>query len=135
MATQPTDVAAVVGEPLSGVSFVQDHVEFHFDGRIIRSLTRPTVAIGKVKHTFPDTGSRDALCSLIGQVAEKIEIRELEEMSIVFANRSTIRIPLSVNERSGPEAAHYVRGPNEPIAVWRSAGRVLDARDRCVFQA
>ena len=108
----------LVGEPLSGVAFVQDYVEFHFDGSVVRSLTMPTVTVGSALHIFPQPGSRDALCSLIGLVVEEIRVKENDEIEIVFGGEGHIRIPLKDELKNGPEAAHFVPGPNQPIAVW-----------------
>jgi len=119
MSSQRTDhtIESIVGEPLSGVAFIQDYVEFHFDGKIVRSLTNPTVDFGNTQHTFPEPGSRDALCSLIGLVVERVAVEE-DEIEIALSREVCIHIQLRAELRSGPEAAHYVPGPNQPIAVW-----------------
>ncbi len=36
-------IERIVGEQLCAVSFVQDYVEFHFDGPVIRALAAPIV--------------------------------------------------------------------------------------------
>ena len=120
MSKKPSEasIEAVIGEPLSGISFVQDYVEFHFDGKIVRSLTMPTVHLSNVRHTFPGAGSRDALCSMIGLMVDNVIVREGNEIEIAFSDRAYISIPLGSAARSGPEAAHYVPGPNQPIIVW-----------------
>jgi len=111
-------IEAITGEPLSGVAFVQDYVEFHFDGKVVRALTMPRVVLRCERHTFPETGSRDALCSLIGRVVERVSVRDDDAIDITFSGEALVHIPLKVDERSGPEAAHYVPGPNQPIVVW-----------------
>ncbi len=111
-------IETIRGEPLSGVAFVHDYVEFHFDGKIVRALTMPTVTRGNARLTFPEAGSRDAFCSLIGLIVEEVMIKADIEIVIVFSGGAIVRIPLAVEERSGPEAAHFVPGLNQPIAVW-----------------
>jgi len=120
MSSQHTEarIEAVTGEPLSGVSFVHDYVELHFDGKIVRSLTMPTVNLASAQHKFPETGSRDALCSLIGLTVERVTVKEDVYIEIAFSGEARVRIPLAPEERSGPEAAHYVPGLDQPIAVW-----------------
>ena len=113
-----TGIEAIRDEPLSGVAFVHDYVEFHFDGKIVRSLTKPMVTLASAPHTFPDAGSRDALCSLIGCTVEDVKVQDGVAIGITFAGGARVRIPLADEERHGPEAAHYVPGLNQPIVVW-----------------
>jgi hypothetical protein len=108
----------LIGEPLSGVAFVQDYVEFLFDGRIVRALTSPSVTLGDTVHEFPNPGSRDAFCSLIGRVVEEITVERDDAITILLSEGASVSIPLSSEHRSGPEAAHFVSGLNRPIQVW-----------------
>jgi hypothetical protein len=120
IASQPSDsgIEAITGEPISSVAFVHDYVEIHFDGKIVRSLSMPTVRLGDILHTFPAPGSRDALCSLIGQTVERVVATEDECIEIALVGGNRIFIPLEPGARVGPEAAHYVPGRDEPIIVW-----------------
>jgi hypothetical protein len=113
-----TDLNRLKGEPLSGVAFVQDYVEFHFDGKILRALTRASVTSTSGTFTFPNQGSRDAFCLLIGHAVEHVDVREEERIEVVFDDQSVLRVPLASAERTGPEAAHFVPGENLPIDVW-----------------
>lgn len=111
-------IESITGEALSGVAFVQDYVEFQFDGMIVRSLTMPVVATDNARYLFPEPGSRDALCALIGAVVQSVMVREGREIEISMSGGSKVKIPLVANENSGPEAAHFVSGLNQPIDVW-----------------
>ena len=108
----------LVGEPISGVAFVQDYVEFHFDEKILRAFTPPVVTIDGMQHTFPNPGSRDALCSLIQRTVERLSVIDNERIELGFSGGAVLEIPLAVSESIGPEAAHFVPGFNEPIEVW-----------------
>jgi hypothetical protein len=103
---------------MSGVAFVQDYVELHFDGRILRALTKPSIAGGQGQFTFPDPGSRDALCELIGRSVVNIVVREGDFIEVRFDGTASVRVPLSKDARTGPEAAHFVPGEDLPIEVW-----------------
>jgi len=48
----------IIGQPLSGVAFVQDYVELHFDGKILRTLANPSIAGDRGRFAFPEAGSR-----------------------------------------------------------------------------
>lgn len=113
-----TKLKEVIGQPMSAVSFVQDYIEFHFDGKVFRALSAPTVCVRGAVIVFPETGSRDALCMLIGKKVADIIVQEDKLIEIYFHESGVIRVPLSKDSRLGPEAAHFVPGENEPIEVW-----------------
>ena len=113
-----TGIREVIGEPLSAVSFVQDYVEFHFDGKIIRSLTCPILLTADKTYKFPEKGSRDGLCSLIGRAVTELVVEDRSRIKIAFVGEASLIIPLADSERTGPEAAHFVTGDNQPIEVW-----------------
>jgi hypothetical protein len=95
-----------------------DYVELHFDGKVIRALTNPVIVIGTSRCVFPEAGSRDALCSLIGKMVETINAEDTVAITLTFAGGGRVTIPLSPEARTGPEAAHFVPGWDQPIEVW-----------------
>jgi hypothetical protein len=113
-----TKLRGIIGQPMSAVSFVHDYVEFHFDGKILRALARPSVHAQGQAAAFPEPGSRDALCSLIGKSVVNVIVREGESIEVRFDGSAAIKVPLSELARTGPEAAHFVSGNNQPIEVW-----------------
>ena len=118
--TSRNDLQSLVGEVLSAVSFVMDYVEFHFGGPcpLVRALTDPVLETPEASVTFGDPGSRDAFCSLIGQVVTDLSEKEDEAIVVSFASSQVLRIPLDKNSRVGPEAAHFVPELDAPIKVW-----------------
>ena len=94
------------GRELSTVAFVRDYVEFHFDGPILRSLARPIVHAGGVRHEFPEAGSRDALCGLIGRVVEGADDLP-DRLSLRFSDDAILDIP-KASDDAGAEVAHFV---------------------------
>lgn len=113
-----TRMRELIGQPLSAVAFVHDYVELHFDDKIVRAFTPPRLCIDVVVVTFPQDGSRDALCQLIGRNVVNVLVREGEEIELRFDGTSSVQIPLGEKFKSGPEAAHFVPGENQPIEVW-----------------
>ena len=115
-------IYSVVNEPLSAVCFVQTYVEFHFDEKIIRALTNPILKVSNEVFEFPNLGSRDQFCSLIGQTATNIileeEGREEDRIELLFDAVNKLIIPLSESKRRGPEAAHFFSGKDQTIEVW-----------------
>ena len=110
------DLESLVGLELSAVAFVRDYVEFQFDGPVLRALANPLVRTEGDKSQFPDPGSRDALCSLIGRAIESVRVIWSEDSPtgderIEFAVRdATVVIPLGPERGDCPEAAHFIPG-------------------------
>lgn len=114
----PSRISEIIGQPMSAIAFVHDYVEMHFDGKILRALSNPSVRIGQAVFVVPGPGSRDALCDLIGRSVVNVVVRELNCIEVRFEGNASIRVPLSDAERTGPETAHFVPGDNQPIEVW-----------------
>ena len=70
-----TRIESLLSEQVNAVSFVMDYVEFHFNGPILRALSNPVVEYQGHRVRFPDAGSRDALCSLIGSDVASVNVR------------------------------------------------------------
>jgi len=108
----------LLGEEISAVCFVRDYVEFHFDGAILRSLSNPIILIQGVEHRFPEPGSRDALCKLIGSTVGDVTVEESQALKVTTTDGSKITIPLDNSHLRGSEAMHFVPYLNGPIQVW-----------------
>lgn len=102
------DPTCLVGEALSAVSFVRDYVEFHFDGPILRSLNDPIVRHAATQVTCSDSGWRDALCSIIGGVIERVDMVSGDRIELRTTDGKQLVVPLDEAARVGPEAAHFV---------------------------
>jgi hypothetical protein len=106
-------------EPLQGVCFLMDYiVDLLFNGPILRALTRVEVTQDGQRWVFPEPGSRDALCSVIGATLTGIDIDDERSAILRFDSGHVIVIPLAEQAREGPEAMHFVPGLGRPIQVW-----------------
>lgn len=108
----------LVGEEISAVAFVQDYVEFHFSGPILRCIADPSVICEGAEFTFPERGSRDALCKTIGASIREIALTEDESMRFTTSNGCEVIIPLDESARKAGEAMHLTAGINQPLQVW-----------------
>ena len=108
----------LVAEEISAVCFVRDYVEFHFDGPILRCLSNPSVFVHGTKHCFPQPGSRDALCRVIGSTIRAVELAEHQALKVTTTDDCEITIPLDAKNLRGAEAMHFVPQLNGPIQVW-----------------
>lgn len=111
-------VEVLVGEQLSAVSFVQDYVELHFDGPVVRSLTNPIARNGQHQVQFPAPGSRDALCEFIGRSVASVELNESLALALHFEGGGSITVPLDDVSCRGQEAMHFQLSLTGPLQVW-----------------
>ena len=112
------DLQYLVSEPVSGVCFVMDYVELHFNGSYLRCLTPPTVARSGTVVTFPKPGSRDALCALITVELRLIEATDGEELRAEFSDGSVLTAPLTTEARACPEALHFHNQATGETQFW-----------------
>jgi hypothetical protein len=110
----------LVGEELSGVAFVCDYVEFYFGGPfpILRSISNPRIVSGEIEYRFPNSGSRDALCGVIGSKVRALSLEENKALQLTMSNGYRITIPLDPESLRGGEAMHFVPVYNGPSEVW-----------------
>jgi hypothetical protein len=110
MSNSLINLDAIVGEQLSSVEFIQDYVQFHFDGPHIIAFVWPVVESGGEVLRFGETGYRDALCDRIGRKVRMASISEGDTATIEFDDGATIRISLKPEDHKGPEAILYRAG-------------------------
>jgi hypothetical protein len=100
MAYDGNDPTGLVGEQLNTVAFVMDYVEFKFNGPVLRALTNPIIEGDGLRLRFPEPGSRDALCSLIGSEVAAVTIKEGDRIEVALNSDRKVTIPL---DRDLPE--------------------------------
>src|SRR4029077_15383684 len=74
--SEGNDPAGLVGEQLKTVAFVMNLVGVKFNGPVVRALTNPIVESDGLRLRYPESGSRDALCSLIGSEVEAVTVND-----------------------------------------------------------
>jgi hypothetical protein len=89
-----------------------------FYEKTIRVFTAPFLKNTEGEYKYPQVGSRDALCSLIGRTVVSINILGGERVELYFSGGEALSIPLSSEDQEIIEAMHYVSGQNQPIEVW-----------------
>jgi hypothetical protein len=106
----------IVGESLSGVAFVMDYVEFHFNGALLTALTPPAVQASERGWTVKEPGWRDSLCERIGVAVQSVFIREGEQLAIDFADGSRVSVSLKPSDYRGSEAINF-QAANGPLVA------------------
>jgi hypothetical protein len=114
-----TAVEDLVGEPVNAVCFVEDYMELHFNGPILRALVTAVLETPSSLWRFPDPGSREAMCALIGAMVMDIGVDDTRSIQLRLDKGRVFTIPLNEPRQASGEAAHFVvPGPNGVMAVW-----------------
>lgn len=107
----------LVGESVDSVCFPADYVELRFVGPILRLLLYPvSVEQDGVRADFPDAGSRDVMCSLIGSVVSRVDVTA-SKLTLSFADGASLVARIDESDLRGPESIHFVPWENGKLNV------------------
>ena len=114
----PPDLQSLLGNPVSGVAFVQDYVEIHFDGAILRALTPLTVTCGSKRSQLGEPGFCNLLRELIGKSVSQVTEFKNDRIEVFFGSKCSLRIPIDEASRTTHETAHFLAEHGGPLSVW-----------------
>ena len=77
-------VPDLTGRSLASIRFFSDIIEFDFGGVLVVSRDNAVVVTGLQRVRFPDPGSHEALCTLIGAVVDTTRTAPGERIEIRF---------------------------------------------------
>ena len=83
----------VVGHRLTSVRFRAQTVEFDFAGVVVESRGHPTVLSGSQRFRYPEEGSRDALCRLIGATVDRMRVSKSDDIELTLDDGSGLVLP------------------------------------------
>jgi hypothetical protein len=99
---------ALVGRALSSVEFVQDYIQFRFDGPCVSTYTLPSVeSPDHQRLQSGERGYRDALCDRIGSEVKAAGLQD-QEVFVLFSDGMALRVSLCEADYQGPEALQYI---------------------------
>jgi hypothetical protein len=108
---------SIQGARLSSVQFVLDYLILGFDEKgALTTLVWPEVAEGGGALTFGMSGYRDALCGLITQVVDDVEVLDDETILINFRGKGQLRIRLRSYKSPGERA--IFTAPKHVLFTW-----------------
>jgi hypothetical protein len=115
-------LGGLIGQELDTVSFVRDYVELRIDYSIVRALTDPRGTIDGIPWQFNDERAADMMRRYIGRTVAAVEVRQDQRILLTFDRDAWLEISLRPQDRSGPEAAHFiparVDGTPDMAAMW-----------------
>jgi hypothetical protein len=80
------DLPEIVGKVLSSVRFYSRSIQLELAGIRLELTGNPLIICGGVRVRYPEPGSRDTLCALIGDRIQSVNTPSLERMEISFAS-------------------------------------------------
>lgn len=106
----------IVGENLSGVTFLETYVQLQFNPPPTLNVYNPvTVEAAGGKAAFGEPAFANLVIAQLGKVVRAARVAS-EELRIDFMDGSTIRVSLRPEDYEGPEGIELHRG-KEPIVV------------------
>jgi hypothetical protein len=98
----------IVGEQLSGVTFVMDYLQLQFNPPpIINAYTPVTVSVAGKSFVSGDDQFRNRLCEQITKIVKSVDIKSEEAFLITFEDESAISLSLKTSDYVGPEAVDF----------------------------
>jgi hypothetical protein len=98
----------IVGEQLSGVTFVMDYLQLQFNPPPIITVYTPlTIICDGMSFTWGDDQFRNKLCEQITKIVKSVEVYDEKAFQILFEDGSEISISLKPEDYVGPEAINF----------------------------
>lgn len=107
----------VIGARLTSVQFVLNYLIIGFDEKgALTTLVWPEIIERSRVLRYPETGYRDQLCGLIGEVVTGSAIDQSDTISFDFGDNTSLRIPLASYQGKGERA--ILTGPKHFLLVY-----------------
>jgi hypothetical protein len=108
----------IVGEQLSGVTFVMDYLQLQFNPPpTINAYTPVTVTCDGSTCVSGDDQFRNRLCGQITKIVKSVVVKEEEAFIITFEDASVISISLLSSDYVGPEALEFIGRDNVWVVI------------------
>ena len=101
------DIAAIEGEELKAVEFVEDHLQLRFGEPLLTLYNWPYVILPGFSVAFGEPEYRNALCAQIGEMATTAMLEEDSALTIEFGNGVVLGLSLRDEDKDGPESGSY----------------------------
>src|SRR5688572_6417823 len=115
---QTNEFQELIGEDLSGVSFVRDYVQLQFNPPpMINAYTPVTVRCKDQQAEYGESVFANMLLGQINKIVREVVLSPAEALTITFDDGSAISISLRPEHYVGPEALNLFRKNGEVIVV------------------
>jgi hypothetical protein len=93
--TPALPIPDLTGRTLRSIRFSLRSVEIDFGGVVLDVTGNPVVSAGSKRFRYPESGSRDALCTLVGVRVERMRFTQGDRTEIRFETGWELAIPRS----------------------------------------
>lgn len=108
----------LIGEDLSGVTFVRDYLQLQFNPPLmINAYTPVTVRCGEDTAIFGEEGFANLLLAQLNKHVRAVEFTTDKALDIIFADEPRISVSLRPADYVGPEALNLFGGNKEIVVV------------------
>jgi hypothetical protein len=112
------DFAELVGEDLSGVTFVRDYLQLQFNPPpLLNAYTPVTVRCREQTATFGEEPFANLLIAQIDKVVAAVELLPEEALEIRFEDGSTVAVSLRREDYVGAEAINLFRKDQGMVVI------------------
>jgi hypothetical protein len=104
------DLSSVIGQELSSVEFLQDHLVLHFDGPTLTFYTWPDVFREEGSYAYGEPEYRNVLCGVLSEDVTAATLEESEAIEIEFQSGVILRASLREEDLDVPVAGQFSDG-------------------------
>ena len=108
----------LVGQELSSVTFIQDHLQLDFDGPVLTLFIWPDLFREEGSYAFGEPGYRDMLCGEIAQEVSEATLEPGEAIEVQFEDGVILRASLREEDLDVTEAGHFRPAVDQPLVVF-----------------
>ncbi len=101
------DIAVLIGQELTAVEFVLDHLQLRFDGPCLTLFVWPDVFREEGSYAYGEPEFRNMLCDQLGVEVTAATLEEDEAVEVGFANGVILRASLREEDLDVPEAGQF----------------------------
>ncbi len=108
----------LVGEDLSGVTFVRDYLQLQFNpAPTLNAYTPVTVRCGDDVATFGEDDFPNLLLAQLNKFVQAVELIPDKALVLTFDDGSRISVSLRPEDHVGPEAIYFCRREGDMIVI------------------
>jgi hypothetical protein len=108
------DLSSVIGQELSSVEFLQDHLVLHFDGPALTLYTWPDVFREEGSYAYGEPEYRNVLCGVLSEEVTAATLEEGEAIEIEFTSGVILRASLREEDLDVPIAGQF----SDALETW-----------------
>jgi hypothetical protein len=103
-----SDLSALVGQELTSVEFIQDHLILHFDGPAVTFFAWPDVFREEGSYAYGEPEYRNVLCGVLTEDVTAATLEEGEAIEIEFESGIIVRASLREEDLDVPIAGQFL---------------------------